>query len=263
MNRTDLRFADHRSSSRFSIRCRVWMSSAENGSSISRIGGSRISTWASAHTLAHPARHLVRVAVGEGGQAHPRQPRARPLARLRPPHAADLEPDRDVPERRLPGHERVRLEEVAGAAVDAGEMLAEDPDFAGAGGEEPGRDVQQRRLARPGRADDRDELAGCEGEGGVADRGVGRAAVAKGDGHVVQGDRRVGAGHVGGIARTSTPRALASTAERRSAVASETPSVSAYDRPRPEPQCRPSSAPGLAPKLSLPYGCNQCGRPKT
>ena len=47
MKITLLRFTLQSSSSSFSMSWRVWMSSAENGSSMSRIGGSRISICAS------------------------------------------------------------------------------------------------------------------------------------------------------------------------------------------------------------------------
>src|SRR3954464_14782724 len=105
------------------------MSSAENGSSISRIGGSRISTRASAQRLRIPPDIWCGERAAEAAQPTPASPAPapspappppppppRPPAPPPPPHATDLEPDRDIAERRLPRHQRVRLEEVAGAA---------------------------------------------------------------------------------------------------------------------------------------------------
>ncbi len=54
MKTTLLRSALHSSSSSFSISWRVWMSSAEKGSSMSRICGSRISICASDVRLRMP-----------------------------------------------------------------------------------------------------------------------------------------------------------------------------------------------------------------
>ena len=46
MNSTAFFLAAHRSSTSFSISCRVWMSSAEKGSSIRMMSGSSASVWA-------------------------------------------------------------------------------------------------------------------------------------------------------------------------------------------------------------------------
>ena len=54
---------------------------------------------------------------------------------------------------------------------DAVHVLPADPDRAGAGPVQPGDLAERRRLAAAGRADDRAELAGLDGEGDVADRG--------------------------------------------------------------------------------------------
>ena len=114
-----------------------------------RIGGSRISIWASAQALAHPARHLVRVAVARSRPGPP-APATRSPARAPPP--APRPGPRARPRRsRAPSsrHQRVRLEEVAGAAVGAGERLAENPDLAGAGAERPAATFSSVDLPDP------------------------------------------------------------------------------------------------------------------
>ena len=79
MNSTAFCFAAQSSSTSFSISWRVWMSSAENGSSIRMMSGSRTSVCASADALAHAARELVRIAVAEAA----RPTRSQPVLRLR------------------------------------------------------------------------------------------------------------------------------------------------------------------------------------
>jgi hypothetical protein len=69
MNTTDLRSALHSSSSSFSMIWRVCASSAENGSSISRIAGIEDQHLRERHALAHAARELVRIAILEAGEA--------------------------------------------------------------------------------------------------------------------------------------------------------------------------------------------------
>ena len=156
--------------------CRVWASSGPNGSSISRISGSRISICASADALALAARELVRIAVAEGREPDAREPVPRPLARLARGDARGSSADGDVVERRLPRHQRVLLEEVAGAPVEPGERRAEDLDRARRRRQQAGRDVEQRGLAAAGRADDGDELAGRDGEIGRRDGRIAPAA---------------------------------------------------------------------------------------
>ncbi|MNO10181.1 hypothetical protein D3C81_2338730 [compost metagenome] len=54
MNSTALRLAIHRSRTSFSMSWRVWISRAENGSSIRMMSGSRIRVWASMARLRMP-----------------------------------------------------------------------------------------------------------------------------------------------------------------------------------------------------------------
>ena len=159
MKSTAFFFAAHSSSTSFSISWRVWMSSAENGSSIRMMSGSSDQRLRQADALAHAARELVRIAVAEAAEADAlaATPRACAAASA---HAAELEPGHHVLQRGAPGHQALGLEHVAGAPVDARRAAAPNTSTAPAARrEQPGGDVQQRALAAAGRADDRDELA--------------------------------------------------------------------------------------------------------
>jgi len=131
----------------------------------------------------------VRIARAELGEADAAEPGPRALARQRAADAGGFEPDRDVLQRRLPGKQRLRLEQVTGLTVEPGERRAEDLDPASGRRDEPGGDVEQRGLAAAGRADDRDELAVGDGKRGAIDRGVAAAiGKAKTDRHLRQRD---------------------------------------------------------------------------
>ena len=76
---------------------------------------------------------------------------------------ADAQAERDVLEHGHVPEERVVLEhepDAAVAGVALGGVLALEDHRAGVGRLEPGDDAQQRRLARPGRPEQRDQLAG-------------------------------------------------------------------------------------------------------
>src|SRR5262245_47246187 len=135
-----------------------------------------------ADALPLAAREHVRIARAELGEADAGKPGPRALARERAGDAGGLEPDRHVLQRRLPRKQRLRLEQVTGLAVEAGERRAEDLDAARRGRNEPGGDVEQGRFAAAGRADDGDELTGGNRKGGTLDRRVG-AAVGEPEGH--------------------------------------------------------------------------------
>src|SRR6185312_9197610 len=133
-------------------------------------------------------------------EADAREPLARArrgLGALRP---SELEARGDVGERAAPRHQRVGLEHVAGAAVEALQRRAVDHHRARRRVEEPRREVEQRRLAAARRADDRHELAGRDGERRVAHRRVALAAAARreraGDGVERERRRRARRGHL-------------------------------------------------------------------
>ena len=114
---------------------------------------------------------------------------ALPRLGLRGP--GDLEADRNVVDRGLPGEQRLGLKQVAGLPVEAGQSGAENPRFAVRRRDQPGRHVEQRRLAAAGRPDDRDEFAVRDIQRGALDGLVG-AAVGKPERHIdfFEGDGR-------------------------------------------------------------------------
>ena len=98
--------------------CRVWASSGPNGSSIKQDLGIADQHLRQRDALLLAAGEHVRVAVEEGREPDPGEPPPGLLVGLGLRHALRLERDGDVVERRLPRHQRVLLEEVAGAPVE-------------------------------------------------------------------------------------------------------------------------------------------------
>src|SRR5262249_23482762 len=129
-----------------------------------------------AGALPLPAREHVRIARAKLGEADAGKPGLRPLARQRARDAGGLEPNCHVLQRRLPREQRLRLEEITGLAVEAGEWRAEDLDPASGRRDEPGGDVEQSGLAAAGRADDGDKLPVRHRKRGAIDRGVAAAS---------------------------------------------------------------------------------------
>ena len=131
--------------------------------------------------LLHAARQLVRIAVLEAGEPDTRKPFARLRVRDIARDTAELEPCSHVAQRIAPRHQRVGLEHVARASIDGPatgvEPRAERVDIAGRRREQSGSDVQQRRLAATGRADDRHELAGRDVQRHVVEHRVTRCTV--------------------------------------------------------------------------------------
>ena len=112
--------------------------------------------------LAHAAGHLVRVFVAVAGQADAGEPLAGQLARGPAGAAGEFGAGGDVVGCVAPGHEAVGLEQIAGAAVDAGKRRAEHAHAAGAGGEQAGGEVEQGGLAAAGGADNGQKLTGAD-----------------------------------------------------------------------------------------------------
>ena len=133
--------------------------------------------------LALAARELVRIALGqaveldEGEQLGDLGPDRRLVGphRLRP----DAQAEGDVLEDRHVAEQGVVLEDEADPAlahVGAGRVLAMEEDGPGVGHLEAGDDAKQRRLARPRRAEQSDQLAGRNVEAQVvADDGLAEA----------------------------------------------------------------------------------------
>src|SRR5215510_11459704 len=66
-----------------------------------------------ADTLALATRQHMRIAFGKACKADPREPGLCPFVRLVPRHADGLEADRHVLDRRLPGKQRISLEQIS------------------------------------------------------------------------------------------------------------------------------------------------------
>ena len=118
-----------------------------------------------AHPLAHAFRELMGVGVSERQQAHPFEmpPRARDPFRQR--HAHQAQPvghiaQRSHPRQRAGPLEHQRGAEPAGVAPGHGHRTCCRVD-------QPGQDVEQRRLPAAGRADQRRELAVADRKGDV------------------------------------------------------------------------------------------------
>ena len=87
-------------------------------------------------------------------------------------YALDLEADRDIVERGLPGKQRVGLKQIAGFRVQSAKRPVEDPHRARRRLQQTGGDVEQRRLSAPGGADDGDEFAILDRQPGLFDGGI-------------------------------------------------------------------------------------------
>src|SRR5262249_23260830 len=111
------------------------------------------------HPLLHAAGELAGVEVLESVEADHPDEAIGDGAALGLRHALHLRAELHVALHRLPGQERVALEDHAGARLDTGDRAAAEIDAAGGRREESGHEVQERRLAAPGAADEADELA--------------------------------------------------------------------------------------------------------
>ena len=116
-------------------------------------------------------------------------PARAPAPRAR--RAGDLEPDRDIVDRGLPGKQRIGLKQIAGLPVEAGQRRIENPHRSRCRLEQPGGDIEQRRFSAAGGSDDGDELAMRDRKPGLLDRGI-DAVVGQPKRHrrIVKRDRR-------------------------------------------------------------------------
>jgi hypothetical protein len=124
-----------------------------------------------AHALAHAARELRRIRVGERAQARElKRFTDQPLGRLRI-GPAPLQAERDVVADREPRKARVVLEDDADALRDAAlDARAVEHDVALRRRLQSGDDLEQRRLAAARRADDREEFAAAQRQVDRAER---------------------------------------------------------------------------------------------
>ena len=142
-------------------------STAPNGSSNRKTGGLQRQRAGQRAAHPHAARQRLRVVLLEAGRARPgRSPRWASWPRSALPHAVQLGEQLDVLLDRAPRQQRRRP-----GTRSRGARGRSRPCPRGRL-EQPGGDPQQRRLAAPGRADDRDELALVDAERDVVDASV-------------------------------------------------------------------------------------------
>ncbi len=105
----------------------------------------------------------MRIVVLVAGQAEPRQPAARRVDRLLGIGVEHLQAEQHVVERGAPRHQPVVLKHDADLAAEkiefAERIVADDAGFSGARLDQPGDDIEHRRLAAAGLAQHRDDLA--------------------------------------------------------------------------------------------------------
>ncbi|MNT31270.1 hypothetical protein D3C72_1670980 [compost metagenome] len=132
----------------------------------------------------------MRVTVAKPAQTHAAQPFLALRLGLGARHATELQAGNHVVQRAAPWHQRLGLEHIAGAAVDADQRLAEHAHGAAGRLQQAGADVQQCGLAAACGAHHRNELAGLDGQRDIAHGGVALTAVLardEGAGNVFEG----------------------------------------------------------------------------
>src|SRR5262249_16692195 len=141
--------------------------------------------------LLHPAREVMRIGLGEFLELDQLELLERNLLALAPADSLHFQAEGDVAERGAPREQLGKvLEHHAAVETMAGHRLAADADLAGAGSEEAGDDVEQRRLAAARRPDDADELGGLDRETHPRDAGHAAARRVVGEAHVADLDMR-------------------------------------------------------------------------
>src|SRR5690606_28705525 len=135
----------------------------------------------------HAARDLVRVVIGKAAEADAIEPVARGLVALLLPDSPHLQSEGDVLDHRLPGEDRIFLEDDAVQGLPR-HRPRPDVDAAGADVLEPRQHPQEGGLAAARGTDDTDELAVGDVEAEIAEGGnrPGRGGVDLGD--VARGD---------------------------------------------------------------------------
>src|SRR3954469_5235550 len=100
----------------------------------------------------------MRITMTMSRKAYSREPVLCPTDRFVPRHAPELEACGDVVQARAPRHQRFRLEQVTGLAIESGERLAQHLCASCRWFEQSDRNVQQGRFAASRRTHDRDEF---------------------------------------------------------------------------------------------------------
>ena len=164
-------------------RSRVCESSADNGSSISRIAGWTTSARAIPTRCCMPpesCRGNAPVNSSRPQRASASRTRSRRAALPQPMgQTVGFERQLDVAGNRAPGQEREVLEYVGDRVEALGRRLAARDHLAGGGREQPTEDAQQRRLATAGGADHGQHPAVADGEAQAVEHG--QAAVVVSD----------------------------------------------------------------------------------
>jgi len=117
-----------------------------------------------ADALAHPARELARERTAEAREADQLEHLVGACLARRRVDALGLEPEFDVLLHRQPREQRERLEDHRDTPHRPADRAPAVRDRPAVGGDEPGHDAQQRRLARPRLAEQGDDLAFGERE---------------------------------------------------------------------------------------------------
>ena len=126
------------------------------------------------HPLLHPAGQLPGVLLGGMAEADVGESVRHAATPLVAGHVLSAQRQLDVVPHRQPRHQRaaVVLEHDRELLGRAGHGTPADHDLPAAGREQPGDAAQEGGLARPGRADDRHDLAGADVEVQVLDDGA-------------------------------------------------------------------------------------------
>jgi hypothetical protein len=107
--------------------------------------------------LSHPATQLIRIQIPAAVQADAFEPRSGEQCSLASVFASECQAKLNVVQYCFPGKQRVRLEHVSGARIEASQRLTEHLDAAAVRGLKAGNDVQECGLSAPARSDDRHE----------------------------------------------------------------------------------------------------------
>jgi hypothetical protein len=122
------------------------------------------------HPLLHPARELPRIVTLEPLESDGPDEGARDGLALRPRRSPQLEAEGDRCQHVRPRKERGVLEHHRALGAGARDVRAVDRHGALVGGDEPGQDPEEGRLAAPARTDQAHELVRRDREAHVGDR---------------------------------------------------------------------------------------------
>ena len=176
-------------------------SSAANGSSRSKTGASVSIVRTKATRWRMPAGELGRVGICESVQLEGAQAIERAGSRFAAGNAVRFERNRGVGLDRAPRHEQVPLAHIGALAeaVSGVKLPPVEQHRTGIRLDQPGDNVEQRALARSGRADHRHELARSHGEGDVVQHRQAGSPLDIGRGEIADVNCRDGIAHAGSV----------------------------------------------------------------